>query len=185
MTTNAAVSAQSSRPAGFTAKAVSRLATLMHTGALSTGDVAALRRMDPRHPPLAFFKIEALLFERASNNDAGSVGLGTRWAAITAGLAILGHRHRDARQDRSQELGRALAACGFTELRFSRLLQADADHLIDELPMLARHVASKDVTVDWLGAARLILSAGTEREQSIRRRLARDFFAGLAAQPER
>lgn len=185
MTTNAAVSAQSSQTQGFTATAIARLAVLLRSGALSTGDVAALRRMDPRHPPLAFFKVEVLMFGRVRENEAGPVGLSTRWAAITTGLAILGDGHRDARQDRSCALGRALGECGFTELRFSRLLQADADRLVDELPMLARYIAAKSVKVDWLGAARLMLSADTQREQSVRRQLARDFFAALAAQQVR
>ena len=53
----------------------------------------------------------------------------TRWAAIIVGLAHLGALHQSERR-----LGVALADAGFSELRFARLLRADADRLVDELP---------------------------------------------------
>lgn len=137
-------------------------------GALSSGDTAALRRMDPRRPEAAFFKIEGLMLPDLSDESE------LRWAAITVGLALLGDLHRPA-----SRFGSALAAAGYSDLRFTRLLRADGERLIDELPMVARFLTAKGTPVDWADAATLILSAGGTREREIRRRVARDYYAAI------
>jgi len=76
----------------------------------------------------------------------------------------------------------ALATAGFSELRFVRLLQADGEQLLDELPSLARFLAAKEIPADWGAAARLILSAGRSDEESARRRLAREYYGVLVRQ---
>jgi CRISPR system Cascade subunit CasB len=144
--------------------------------ALTQGDVAALRRMDPRRPAAAFFKIAGLVLdEHLPGSTKRRRDQETRWAAIVQGLAQLGDRH-----SRAQRLGFALAEAGFSEHRFARLLTADADQLLDELPLLARLLAAKDVPADWAAAARLILSAGRADEEDARRRLARDYYGAVA-----
>lgn len=151
-------------------------ALLRHGGALTQGDVASLRRMDPRKPGAAFFKIEGLVLNEFLPGDAQArEELETRWAAIVVGLAHLGELH-----DWHHRLGNALADAGFSELRFARLLRADADNLVDELPMLARFLAAKGVRVDWTHAAQLILSSGHTSEESMRRHLARDYYGSIA-----
>jgi len=67
-------------------------------------------------------------------------------------------------------------------LRFARLVQADAEQLVDELQSLARFLAAKDVPADWAAAARLILSSGRADEEDIRRHLARDYYGAMARQ---
>lgn len=159
---------------------VNRLAGMLDHGAgvLTSGDIAALRRMDPRIAAAAFFKIEGLVLnDHLPGEPNARSAMETRWAAIIVGLAHLGGLHRS-----QQRLGRALVEAGFSELRFSRLLRADADRLIDELPMLARFLAAKGVAADWVQAALLVLSADRRDEEDVRRRLARDYYSALASQ---
>jgi CRISPR system Cascade subunit CasB len=159
------------------ASLVQRLAGLLQRSpALTRGDLADLRRMDPRRPAAAFFKLEGLVLDEVLPGDAARRGdLEARWAAVVLGLAQLGDLH--APQAR---LGVALAEAGFSELRFARLLQADDERLLDELPALARFLAAKGVPADWSAAARLALSAGRRDEDEIRRHLARDYYGALA-----
>lgn len=162
--------------------AVSRIAALIGgRGSLSTGDIAALRRMDPRRPPAAFFKLEGLVLEgQLPGVEEHRERQETHWAAIVSGLAHLGALHRRSQEHR---LGYVLAQSAYSELRFVRLLQADSERLVDELPMLARYLSVKGQPVDWTGSARLILSADTLRDgERQRRRLARDYYGRLAQQ---
>lgn len=161
---------------------ISHIAGLFRgSGAISRGDVASLRRMDPRHPAAAFFKIEGLVLDEFLPGDAAKrADIETRWAAIVVGLAYLGALH-----DPSKRLGFALADAKYSELRFSRLVRADEEHLADELPTLARFLAAKGMLVDWTAAAQLILSAGRAEEEAVRRHLARDYYGSLARQESR
>ena len=156
---------------------VSRIAALLGgRGVITRGDLAALRRMDPRHPAAAFFKIEGVLLDAHLPGDAAMrLDHETRWAAIVAGLAHLGSLHRPDRR-----LGQVLADAHYSELRFARLVRADADRLIDELPALARFFATKGIAVDWSGAAYLVLSADRSDEETVRRHVARDYYGAVA-----
>jgi len=161
------------------ASVVSRLARLLAGGgSVSHGDLAALRRMEPQRPAAAFFKLEGLVLDEHLPGDAAErAEMETRWAAIIVGLARLGPLHQP-----SQRLGFALAEAPYSELRFARLLRADANRLVDELPALARFLAAKGQAADWTAAAQLILSAGRNNEESVRRHLARDYYGSLARQ---
>jgi CRISPR system Cascade subunit CasB len=164
-------------PAGIDAL-VNRMAGLMAHGggAVTSGDAATLRRMDPRKPEAAFFKLVGLVLDHHLPGEARArEALETRWAAIVVGLAHLGDLHQPGAR-----LGRALAAARFSEIRFSRLVRADDERLIDELPSLARFLVAKGVPAGWSGAARLLLSAGRSDEESARRALARDYYGALA-----
>lgn len=159
---------------------IGRIAALVQAGGfLSPGDVAELRRMDPRRPASAFFKIEGAVLDEHLPGDAGAlVDRETRWAAVVCGLAHLG-----ALQAPGERLGRVLASARYSDLRFVRLLRADVDRLLDDLPSLARFLAAKRVPIDWTGAAQLILSAGGPHDEVVRRHIARDFY-GLQARLE-
>lgn len=175
------MSTQSANPVGpaTTASLTHRIAALLgRSPALTRGDIAALRRMDPRRPAAAFFKVEGLVLDEHLPGDAERrADFETRWAAIVLGLAHLGDLHSP-----EPRLGFALANAQFSELRFARLLQADTDQLLDELPSLARFLAAKGVAADWTAAARLILSSGRSDEDEIRRHLARDYYGAIARQ---
>jgi CRISPR type I-E-associated protein CasB/Cse2 len=132
--------------------------------------------MAPRHPDAAFFKIEGLVLDGHLPGDADArADLETRWAAVVAGLALLGRLHVPGHR-----LGDVLADCQYSELRFARLVRADEDRLVDELPALARFFSAKGAKIDWTGAAQLMLSAGGPNEESVRRHLARDYYGSLA-----
>ena len=168
---------QAEAPAGMTSL-VTAIAGLLRRGGgvITAGDVAALRRMDPRRPSAAFFKIEGVLLNgHLPGDEARRTDLETRWAAIVAGLAHLGALHRPG-----QRLGHVLADVQYSDVRFARLVRADSERLVDELPMLARFLSTKDAPVDWSGAAWLLLSAGRSDEESIRRHLARDYYGTVA-----
>jgi CRISPR system Cascade subunit CasB len=149
---------------------------LRNSPSITAGDLAALRRMDPRDPSAAFFKIEGLVLDEHLPGEAERRRIAeTRWSAIVLGLAHLGDLHSPDRR-----LGLALAEAGFSEFRFARLLQADADQLLDELPLLARILTAKGISADWSAAARLILSSGRSDEDDTRRHLARDYYGAVA-----
>ena len=160
------------------ASLVSSIAHLLRGGAMTAGDIAALRRMDPRRPAAAFFKIEGLVLDPHLPGDAARrADLETRWAAIINGLAHLGILHQPGLR-----LGSVLAGSQYSELRFARLVRADAERLADELPALGRFLAAKGTAVDWTAAAHLILSADGPGDESVRRHLARDYYGSLAHQ---
>jgi CRISPR system Cascade subunit CasB len=169
-----------SQPTGIAATIQSIAGLLRPGGALTRGDVATLRRMDPRRPDAAFFKIEGLLLGEHLPGEADArADLETRWAAIVVGLAHMDELHR-----LDQRLGYALVTARFSELRFARLLRADVERLIDDLPMLARFLTAKGVPADWTPAAQLVLSAGCADEERIRRHLARDYYGALAREKQ-
>lgn len=147
-------------------------------GTLTTGDIAALRRMDPRAPASAFFKLESYFPEGALPSALEALPIAeTRWAAIVVGLAHLGDLHRP-----DVPLGAALANAGFSEIRFTRLLRADGERLVDEIPALGRFLAAKGVAANFTDAARLLVSADRSDEETSRRRLARRYYAATQQQ---
>lgn len=174
----------SPKESGSLGSVVNRLAGMLDHGAgvLSARDIAALRRMDPHRPATSFFKVEGLVLnEHLSGGPSARFEMETRWAAIIVGLAHLGDLHRP-----QHRLGKALVEAGYSELRFSRLVRADADRLIDDLPMLARFLAGKGVSADWVQAALLVLSVGRRDEEEVRRRLAREYYDALGSdKPDR
>jgi CRISPR system Cascade subunit CasB len=161
---------------------VQRIAALLAHGGgmLTTGDAATLRRMDPRHVDAPFLKLVGLVLDAQLPVDpAAREPLETRWAAIVVGLAHLGVLHRPG-----VHLGAALADAGFSELRLVRLLRADEERLIDDLPAVARFLSARGVAADWTDAARLLLSAGRSDDETVRRHLARDYYLRLGSRRE-
>jgi CRISPR system Cascade subunit CasB len=131
--------------------------------------------MDPRKPAAAFFKLQGLFLQSILPGDATSrEDAESRWAAVIAGLALLGPLN-----DPAHRLGPALSEAGFSEGRFARLLRADTERLLDDIPALARYLAVKGVKADWTVAASLMLSSGRPDEERTRRHLARDYYAAL------
>ena len=144
-----------------------------HGGSFTDGDLAALRRMDPRVPDApAFWKVHALFLDdiAPAGGDAADE-FERRWAALVVGLAHLRGLHR-----KGAHLGRACAAAGLSELRFSRLLRAEGDALQAELLTLARFASAKAEALDWSDAARLVFLSGEDGER-VRRRIAREYFS--------
>ncbi len=145
-------------------------------GVLSTGDVADLRRMDPWEIRAAgFYKLVGAVLDPDLPGDGPERDRReTRWAAAVVGLAHLGEFHRPG-----VRLGSALVQAGFSDQRFVRLLRADSERIVDEVPTLARFLAAKGTPADFTDAVRLLLSSGRSDEESVRRRIARDYYGAL------
>ncbi|MBK8980690.1 MAG: type I-E CRISPR-associated protein Cse2/CasB [Planctomycetes bacterium] len=151
------------------------LALNLRNRALTAGDVAGLRRMSPeRLDAPGFWKLAGLCLDEHLPGDARARARAeTAWGAVVVGLAVLGDLQRDG-----ERLGRALAHAGYSELRFVRLLRADAEWLVDEIPQVARFLAAKQQPAGFVDAALLVLGSDAVREAT-RRHLARDYYSSL------
>ncbi len=152
------------------ASLVARIARALAQPALSTGELAALRRMVPgQPPPLAWYRFSIAHlpdgYERQEQD----------WIAVTACLAILGP---DGFRP-SQPLGRVLAEKGYSEHRLERLLAAGGATLRLLLLRAARFVAAKGASCDWTAAAQLTLVRDSAVREAVRRRFASDFYRAL------
>lgn len=145
---------------------------------LGTGAVASLRRLVPEDPVNpAFFRIAAQYLEpggHVSGEGSHRDLLEARWSCIIGGLAILGNLYQPGKS-----LGEALADAGFSELRFVRLLKSQNAGLWDATRRVASFLSSKGQTVDWADMASLVLSDGTDKADSVRRHIARRYYAKL------
>jgi len=147
---------------------------------LPPGDVAELRRMDPPERPLcpAFFKLsaEALVPSGALPADGPTRDMAeTRWAVILAGMAETAGLHNP-----SVRLGSALAPI-LSEPRFLRLLRSHDHALHRAVRVTAHHLASRGVVANWCSMALLVLSDGRCDEETVRRSIARDYYASNAS----
>lgn len=176
MTTAPSASPSSSTTHATLGAIVGRIAGAIERGELSPGDVASLRRLEPHDPSAsAFWRVCALFLEPAAAlpaNDPLRADAEKRWAGILNALAILQGCHRPG-----TPLGSALAEAGYSELRFSRLLRARDDVLLDEIRSGARFLASKAQPADLTDLARLVLSDGRADEETVRRRIARSYYS--------
>lgn len=147
---------------------------------LSTGDVAEIRKLDPDDPSSpAFWKLVFAYLEPAGELRAeGPLRdlLEKRWAAVLSGMAITQGLHIPGRR-----VGQALAKVGFSELRFSRLLRAEGDLLLDLVRTTARFLASKNVAFDFKDLADLVFSDGAAHAETVRRNIARDYYRQLSS----
>lgn len=100
-----------------------------------------------------------------------------RWAGILAGLADVAPLHR-----RGRKLGFACAAARVHEIRFTRLLRAHDDGLLDLLQPLAKQLANSGELVDWGDVADLVISDGGIYQDEVRRHLAQSYYSALHSQ---
>ena len=148
---------------------VSRLAgALSHA---SAGDLAALRRLDLTCPTAPAFWRFLPVGTTATSGQARDE-IERRWATVMVVIATLGPSHRP-----HARLGRALQEAGFAEIRLTRLLRAAGDRLSDEIVSATRYLAAKGQHVDALDLARLVLITQPEKADSVRRDIARHYFA--------
>jgi CRISPR type I-E-associated protein CasB/Cse2 len=142
------------------------------------GDRAALRRLNYALPDApAFWKIVVSDLDGVIADHEPERGRDERrWAALLAGFAEVAGAglHR-----RGRPLGEAAAAAKLLEARFTRLLRAHDDALLDLIQPLAHQLVAKGESVDWLDVVRLILSDGTPNEDDVRRHLAQRYYATL------
>jgi hypothetical protein len=75
-----------------------------------------------------------------------------------------------------------LLSAGVSELRLVRFLRAGPDRLEDEVRGVISQIASKGEPLHPVDLCRLILSAGRDDEDEVRRDIARSYFAQERAQ---
>lgn len=158
------------------AELVHRLAGIVKTS-LPTGDVAELRRLDPSAPSSPVFwklvvgKLEPAGALHPADTSDRREERERRWAVILNALAHLGDLNTPGRN-----YGEALAASGFSEHRFGRLLRARSDGLWYQARRSAQFLAAHGENADATGLAWLVLSAGRSDGQQARRQLARSYY---------
>ncbi len=144
------------------------IARLNERGA--TGDLAALRRLDPDHPNAgAFFRLMAL----APGDPLDGPGdRFRRWGLVVWMLAQTPGRRDD------RPLGAALAEAGFSEIRMNRLLAARGDGFRAQVRRMARFLAQKSGAIPYRELGALILCEGLNEAwaERLRLKIARDFW---------
>lgn len=142
---------------------------------LSPGDVAELRRMSPELPAPAFWRIVASLLEPVLPAGGEARDRAERaWATLISALAYAKGAHSP------RPLGRAFIEAGVTEDRLEALLRADEAVLPERLRTVVHLADSRRVSLDFDALARLSLHPPDQpRGQTVRRRIARDYYAAL------
>ena len=154
-------------------------------GRSSTGELARLRRMQPREPEPALSMLYAVLGEQSLN---GSLQQLQRWALIVHCLALVRGRHRND----APGFGRVLQELNFGELRLQQLLRADLEQLFDLLPRVARRLAAQSAEANWWPIVTLVLNVGStadpqrsvtraEKAEAARLQIAKDFVLAEGA----
>ncbi|MEL6343392.1 MAG: type I-E CRISPR-associated protein Cse2/CasB [Myxococcota bacterium] len=135
--------------------------------------LAELRRLRPEDPSsTTFWKIVAL-YLRPHMVKGGPLRdkQERRWAAALNALALLHEFHTPG-----AGLGQPLAEANFSELRFTRLIQARGEQLYGEVRRAAGLIASKGHRADAAEFLMLLLYQEGPYMESIRRQIARDYF---------
>lgn len=148
---------------------------------LPTALSAAARRMDPTRPARAAATLVPILesadIDCARMTDARLL----RWAIVVHALAVLSGTAGAPVCSRKRPAGRVMAACGYSEHRFARLLTARGEPLSAQVVRLARYLrAAGGVPLDLRAIADLVLEDGEANglAERARLRLARDYFGG-------
>jgi CRISPR type I-E-associated protein CasB/Cse2 len=148
------------------------VATLRRTLEIADpGTLAALRRASSGSPPTAFYRVtvgvlDEVLPEGGARRDEEEA----RWSIVVSALAIAQGFLAPV------PLGKALAQAGIAEMRVVRLLEANADQLIELTRNIVRQLVQKGQSFDPNDLADLVLSAGTPNEKKSRRFIAREFY---------
>jgi CRISPR system Cascade subunit CasB len=146
---------------------IGRVAGIIGSEDFPTGERAALKRLAPDRPPsLAFYRF---CFRYLPANWQANVGA---WQTILAGLALMGAQpHRPDRP-----VGSALAEHQYSEARLERLLAAQDDVLYTLTLRLARFLAAKGESVNWLDLGNLLLARDRDKQEAARLKIARDYY---------
>ncbi len=147
---------------------IGRIAARLKGEAISAGDRARLRRMDPKEPGRAGLALYRLFADVGLDPNGDEAA--TRWALVAHCLALARGEHQP-----KLAAGRVLHGLPLTEGRFNQLLAADTDVLFDLLPRLARRLDSKAAAIDWVPLALLALYGDTKMGDQQRQIMARDY----------
>lgn len=145
---------------------------------LGPGELAQLRRGEPTDPArpafwrLLFAVVEPAGLVAAAEGDRRDADE-KAWSVLCWAIATVG-----ADQARGHGLGRALRRAGVSELRFARLLSGSPEQLPNLIRGVMGQLASKSEPFAATDLARLLGLGGASKDaESVRRDLARDYFA--------
>lgn len=149
---------------------IAKFAAVIGAAHFPNADRAALKRWATGEPPpLTFYRV----WLRSIDDDMPSPAQTQAWMIITWGLALgVGHQ-------RGRTLGRVLAESRYSEARLERLLAAPPDVLPDLFASLMRFLAARGEAIDWLDAARLLLTQDADKREATHRRIATEYFRHL------
>jgi CRISPR system Cascade subunit CasB len=156
---------------------IGSIAGAMETS-MTTGDIAQLRRITCREPYTpALWKVLVHFVPdhwTRSRDVEKEDEKEQQWATILSGMANSLGLH-----DPKVPLGQALAEAGWSELRFTGLMRARGDELLEGVRRASTYLSNKRQNSNWSDMARMILNQeGTEAEKS-RRQIARDYYRTL------
>ena len=160
--------------------ACAALAAHLQRASTSTGDRAALARLQPEAlQPHELAALSRALLAAGLSPDAWHPDTWPRWALIAQGIALAGH-------DGGRPLGEQLARAGVAESRVTKLLTARGDAFTQLLPSVLRLLASKSVAPDWDELGPLVLKQDSvehkniKKAEEIRLNIAKDYFSQQA-----
>lgn len=154
--------------------AVDHAAKLAASGALSPGDLAALRR-GAHGAPATYWRVFTTIVEPVLSPDrAVDDDEALAWASLLQIIALHVGFH-----NRHVPLGTALAQAGLSDLRFERLLRARGQALHDQAVQATRFLTSKAVPADLSTFALLVRFQDGAYAEKLRRFEARNFFRTL------
>jgi CRISPR system Cascade subunit CasB len=151
-------------------------------GFLSSGERAALRRVDPACPVTpALWRVLDQAHQLAPDElfEEQMRRWERRW-----GLLILGMAHVPGLHRYEVPLGEALAQSGWSEMRFVRLMEASSDALPVLVRRMAQYLASKEQPANWDDVRQLLFSVDRDYSVDVRLRIARSYYRTLYAQEE-
>ncbi|MDX2266440.1 MAG: type I-E CRISPR-associated protein Cse2/CasB [Hyphomicrobiales bacterium] len=150
--------------------AVAGIAGQLAGDRLSTGDKAALRRMDVLNPGREILALTRVL--DAASVEPRTQDETTRWRLIVHCLALVEGRHSP-----NARAGTELFRAGYSEARLNALLSGDFDVYCDLLSVLARRLRAAQINLDWAPLAQIALFAGRKESLADKARviIARDY----------
>jgi len=155
---------------------VGKVAAMMQQkGALSTGEMADLRRISPDQPfTPALWRILMMLDLDQSPGWIRREQWERRWAALFMGMAHCAGLH-----SYNTSLGEALAEAGWSELRFVQLMRAKEVTLETHLRRVAQFLASKNQEANWTDVARLLFYQSGDAGEKARLSISRDYYTKI------
>ena len=150
---------------------------------ITTGDMAGLRRLDPRRPTeSAFWRVCSEL-----GIDQSAPKLVRSWAIIFRMIAAgtkVGDTQTDGPHDGNLPLGKALAQGGYSQNRLKTLLDAEADralaHRRDGWPISCTPKVRSSTAMTPRGSS--LRRTATPTNEIDRTRIARDYYRQLHQQ---
>lgn len=157
-------------------KIVGKVAAMMHQeGALSTGEMADLRRISPDQPfTPALWRILMMMGLDNSPDWIQQEKWERRWATLFMGMA-----HCTGLHSFDTSLGEALAEAGWSELRFVQLMRSKDETLETHLRRVAQFLASKNQEANWTDIARMMFFQSGDAGEKVRLSISRDYYSKL------